>query len=67
MDEKRWVDTWRRAGEALQRIEAETPLDVEQSLLQLMPVFALARQAEPVTTTSGLVEMQRWFRKLHHG
>ena len=59
-----WVETWRRAGPALERIHAEElrawrydPVIVD-ALLEIGWRFAVPR---PIT---GLVEQQRLFRKL---
>ena len=63
----RWAETWRRASVALARIEREeaAELDVGEVLEQLRPAFTLARRAEPVTSTSGLVEMRRLLDRRH--
>jgi hypothetical protein len=59
-----WVETWRRAAPALERIRAEElrawrydPVIVD-ALFEIGCRFAVPR------TTSGLVEQQRLFRKL---
>jgi len=61
---KKWVETWQRAGPALERIRARElrewkydPVMVD-SLLELGFLFSVPR---PMT---GLVEQQRLFRKL---
>ena len=61
---KKWVETWQRAGPALERIRARElrewrydPVMVD-ALLEIGFRFAVPR------TTSGLVEQQRLFRKL---
>ena len=71
MDEReamrRWVETWKEAGPALEAIlrkEIEK-IDVPQELAVLEDAFNYAvRNARP-EPTSGLVEMQAWFSKLH--
>jgi hypothetical protein len=65
-DLRRWVDTWRAAGEALGRLKRDEleRLDTVQALEQLADAFRKAlREASP-TTTSGLVEQQRIFARL---
>jgi hypothetical protein len=58
-DLKRWAETWTRAARALAALEAASAVDTQVAVQQLMPVFRLAREALPHTTTSGLVEMRR--------
>ena len=62
----RWVATWHRAAEELAALPAAAE-PVHEAVRQLLPLFPLARAAEPTTTTSGLVEMQRCFARLRHG
>jgi hypothetical protein len=64
-DLKRWADTWARAGRAIAEVNARNPIDRQQAVLQLMPVFRLAREALPHTTTSGLIEMRRLLDRRH--
>lgn len=58
---KRWVETWRRAGEALERIR-------RQELKTLDQYHAISLLCGPGTPplrpSSGLIEQQRWFRKV---
>ena len=70
MDEReamrRWVETWKRAGpalEAIRRKEIES-LDTHETLAALEGAFNYATRNVPPNATSGLVEMQRWFAKL---
>lgn len=58
-DAKRWAETWERASRALAGVEEAAAIDTQTAVQQLMPVFRLAREALPQTTTSGLVEMRR--------
>ena len=70
MDEReqirRWVQTWKEAGPELEAIrrreiaEADTRHDLEL----LEGAFNHGVRTSPPTTTSGLVEMQRYFAKL---
>lgn len=63
---RRWVETWRRAGDALARVKRDelARLDTVQTLRQLTDAFEHAlRHAQP-TYTSGLVEQQRIFARL---
>ena len=56
-DAKRWADSWARAARALAALDPA--IDTKAAVQQLMPVFRLAREATPKTTTSGLVAMRR--------
>jgi hypothetical protein len=60
----RWAMTWRRAAAAMAALDA-TGIDTREAVAQLMPAFALARQALPATTWSGLVEMRRLLDRRH--
>ena len=62
----RWAETWKRAAKAIAEVEARRSIDTQSAVLQLMPAFRLAREAEPQTSTSGLVELRRILDK-HHG
>ncbi len=62
---RRWVETWRRAGQELgeiRRREIEAT-DTREAIRQLFG-SAAAFQHVPPRTTSGLVEQQAWFAKL---
>jgi hypothetical protein len=72
MDEKalilRWIETWKRAGPALEAIrrrelEALTDDDVRLYVQQIhgLPL----PPGLPPRVESGLVEQQRWFARLH--
>ena len=66
MDAKQWVDNWKRVGPILEQIEAEElrAPDYHERLKNLLPMIHwVCDHAEP-TTTSGLVEQQRWFMKM---
>jgi hypothetical protein len=61
---RRWVDTWRRAGEELDRIrrrEIESS-DTQEAVRQLFSSQDAWLESAP--KTSGLVEQQAWFAKL---
>jgi hypothetical protein len=63
---RRWVETWRTAGDALARVKGDelARLDTAPALRQLADAFEHAlRRAQP-TYTSGLVEQQRIFARL---
>jgi hypothetical protein len=64
--EKQWMDAWRRAGERLAEFERdELPAtDTQKSLMNLADAYESCRLHHPPEPTSGLVEMQRWFKKL---
>jgi hypothetical protein len=62
---RRWVDTWRRAGEELDEIrrrEIESA-DTQEAIRQLFGTGELAN-ASPPRTSSGLVEQQAWFARV---
>ncbi|MCL2349556.1 MAG: hypothetical protein FWC50_14995 [Planctomycetaceae bacterium] len=63
---KQWVDTWRKAGEVLERIKAEELLtmDTREAIRQIMPMCDWCIEHSEPRTTSGLVEQQRWFAKM---
>ena len=63
---RRWVATWRAAGEALAAVKrAELRrLDTLEALAQLADAFDHAVRAAPRTTTSGLVAQQRILARL---
>jgi hypothetical protein len=63
---RRWVETWKEAGpalEAIRRKEIEN-LDTLEELAALEGAFNYATRNVPPDPTSGLVEMQKWFAKL---
>jgi hypothetical protein len=64
-DLKRWAETWARARRAVAEVNADSVIDTQRAVLQLMPVFRLAREALPHTTTSGLVAMRRLLDRTH--
>jgi hypothetical protein len=62
---RRWVGTWRRAGEELEflrRTEIES-VDTRDAIRQ---IFGSRQPAlPPPSQTSGLVEQQLWFARIH--
>ena len=64
---KRWVQTWKGAGEAMQELRdadlqaTETP----KALMQLAGAFESARFMGAGSRLSGLVEQQRLFLRWH--
>jgi len=71
MDEReaipRWVETWKEAGPALEAIRRKEieKINVHEELAALEQAFNYAARSVPPEKTSGLVEMQKWFAKLH--
>jgi hypothetical protein len=69
MDEReairRWVDAWREAGPRLEELRRNETAEADnlQVLAQLESAFNYAITLPP-RESSGIVEMQRWFRKL---
>jgi hypothetical protein len=63
---RRWVEGWKRAGSRmreLNRAELQN-ISTEQALQNLAGAFESCRLHFAPRPTSGLVEQQRWFRKL---
>jgi hypothetical protein len=61
---RRWVETWRSAGEELEQIrrtEIES-VDTQEAVRQIFGSDWPAVQAPPAT--SGLVEQQAWFARI---
>jgi hypothetical protein len=63
---RQWVACWRRAGERMEALRREElrHVDTMQSLLSLAGAFESCRLHYQPLPFSGLVEQQRWFRKL---
>jgi len=60
---RRWVETWRRAGEELDRLrraEIES-IDTREAVRQ---IFGSNLPAVPAPPTSGLIEQQAWFARI---
>jgi hypothetical protein len=64
-DGRRWVEDWRRAGDALERIRrAELrSLDRRRAIELLCGSHAVPRIQRTPRSSSGLVEQQRWFMR----
>lgn len=62
---RRWVETWRRAGQELNQIRRRElqAIDTREAVQQLFSSAPAFRDLPP-RTTSGLVEQQAWFAKL---
>ncbi len=63
---RRWVDAWRNAGPALERIHREElrGLDTFQTIAQLCGPGAYRVPPRAPKPTSGLIDQQRWFGKM---
>ena len=63
---QRWVDTWKRAGPELERIREDEVRHActAEAVQSFRGMALLAASNHPPGQTSGLVEQQRWFRKL---
>ena len=63
---RRWVETWKRAGPELEAIRQREirEADNAQALLSLESAMNFALRS-PARRSSGMVEMQRLFAKLH--
>lgn len=61
-----WVRQWQITGPLLDQLrrEALARVDTAEALANLDDAFEAALAQMPKRTTSGLVEMQRWFAKL---
>jgi hypothetical protein len=68
MDEKNWVENWKRVGPILEKIEAEElrTKDNAEMIQRLIPMLDWCIKRATPRTTSGLVEQQRLFRKLNN-
>ncbi|MEK7674435.1 MAG: hypothetical protein AAB676_01205 [Verrucomicrobiota bacterium] len=64
---KRWVETWKKAGPELERIRREEVKRTKtaQGMQALAGCVTWTLRDQPPRTTSGLVEQQAWFSKLH--
>lgn len=63
---RRWVARWKEAGARLESLRREElrHTDTQQSLISLASAFESCRLHYRPLPTSGLVEQQRWFRKI---
>jgi hypothetical protein len=63
---RRWVQAWREAGPELERLRREElrHLDVQKAISLLCGDADYHTPPRAPKPTSGLVEQQRWFKKL---
>ena len=63
---RQWVAGWKAAGARMEELRREElrHTDTQQSLISLAGAFESCRLHYQPLPTSGLVEQQRWFRKL---
>ncbi len=61
-----WVACWKRAGARLEELRREElrHTDTQQSLIALAGAFESCRLHHSASPSSGLVEQQRWFKRL---
>jgi hypothetical protein len=61
-----WVACWGRAGTRMQSLRREQlrTIDTPQALLNLASAFESCRLHHRPAPSSGLIEQQRWFRKV---
>jgi hypothetical protein len=62
---KRWVETWRLAGENLERIRRKKirELDIYQAISRLCGSADFTQPPYAPKPWSGLIEQQYWFKK----
>lgn len=62
---KRWVETWKLAGEDLERIRRKElrELDAYKAIALLCAPYDYTQPPRAPRPTSGLIEQQRWFLK----
>lgn len=65
---RKWVARWQKAGPELERIRLKElrQTDVAASIERLEDSFQSALLNYPARITSGLIEQQRWFKRLPH-
>jgi len=63
---RRWVETWKQAGRELEEIRRRElqAIDTREAVRQLFSASVVIGDLPP-RTTSGLVEQQAWFARLH--
>ena len=66
-DIRLWLAGWQTAGPVLERLRAEAVCnsDTAVAIEQLSDAFESAQRHYPPAATSGLVEQQRIFARLH--
>jgi hypothetical protein len=62
---RRWVQAWREAGEAMERLRREElrKLDPQRAIALLYGPADYRVPPRAPKPTSGLIEQQRWFKK----
>lgn len=63
---KRWVETWKAAGPLLEKVR-EDDIRASDTIRDFQVYAGLAElevKKRPPSSTSGLVEQQRWFMKM---
>ena len=61
-----WVETWKRAGAELEAVRQAELMNIDrQKVIRDLFGDSLLVTRSPIPTSSGLVEQQRWFMKLH--
>ena len=65
MNEKHWVENWKRVGPILEKIEAEElrAKNQKEAIRRMLPMIDWCCQRVTPKATSGLVEQQRYFQK----
>ena len=65
---RQWVARWQKAGPELERIRLRElrHMDAGVAIEQLEDSFLSAFINYPARVSSGLIEQQRWFKRLRH-
>ena len=64
-EQRQWVQQWEAAGRDLERMRRERLRDLPYRWEDVTALLDLGTLSEaPSRTSSGLVEMQRWFMKM---
>ena len=63
---RQWVDCWKTAGLRLEELRRKElrHADTQESLQNLAGAFESCRLHHKPASTSGLIEQQRWFKRL---
>ena len=64
-----WVERWKAAGSRMEELRRKklrklTSRQVQAAMLSFQSAFRAAQGMHPSRKTSGLVEMQAWFRRM---
>ena len=65
---KIWVQAWQQAEKVLAELklkELRNPNYYEKNIFLLNEILKISANRLEVSKSSGLVEMQKWFRKIH--